>query len=74
VSVHRERDGEAFTDPSSFVAVGLVEAARFWGGQLFVFSRIKLSHYGRALLKYFLRFTAGITVHLAGEAKFEGLL
>jgi hypothetical protein len=25
--------------------VGLVEAARFWGGQLFVLSRTKLSHY-----------------------------
>jgi hypothetical protein len=44
----------------------------FLGGQLFVLSRTKLSHYGRAPLKYFLRFTAGITVHFAGEAKCEG--
>jgi len=36
---------EASTKPSSLVAVGLVEAARFWGGQLFVLSRTKLSHY-----------------------------
>jgi len=25
--------------------VGFVEAARFWGGKLFVLSRTKLSHY-----------------------------
>src|SRR5258705_10751218 len=31
--------------PTSSVAVGLVEAAHFWGGQLFVLSRTKLSHY-----------------------------
>src|SRR5882762_8050863 len=34
VSVHRERDGEASTKPSTLVAVDLVEAARIWGGQL----------------------------------------
>ena len=28
-----------------FVAVDLVEAARSWGGQLFVLSRTELSHY-----------------------------
>jgi hypothetical protein len=27
------------------VAGDFVEAARFWGGQLFVFSNAKLSHY-----------------------------
>src|SRR5882672_3562076 len=70
----KTRGGEFSTRPSSLSAIGLVEAARFWGGQLFVFSRTKLSHYGRAPLKYFLRFAAGITVHFAGEAKFEGLL
>jgi len=41
----RERDREASTKlPSSF-AVGLVEAARTWGGQLCVRSRTKLSRY-----------------------------
>jgi len=42
-AVRRERDGEASTKlPSSF-GVGLVEAARTWGGQLCVRSRAKLS-------------------------------
>ena len=40
----RRRDGESSTKPSLWVAVGLVEAARFWGGQLFVLSRTKLRH------------------------------
>ena len=44
-TVHRIRDGEASTKPSSLVAVGLVEAARTWGGQLCVRSRTKLSRY-----------------------------
>ena len=44
-AVRRERDGEASTKlPSSF-GVGLVEAARTWGGQLCVRSRAKLSRY-----------------------------
>ena len=44
-TVHRVRDGEASTKPSSLVAVGLVEAARAWGGQLCVRSRTKLVYY-----------------------------
>ncbi len=44
-AVHRIRDGEASTKPSSLVAVGLVEVARTWGGQLCVRSRTKLSRY-----------------------------
>ena len=44
-AVHRIRDGEASTKPSSLVAVGLVEAARTWGGQLCVRSRTKLCYY-----------------------------
>jgi hypothetical protein len=70
----KTRDGETSTKPSSFVAVGLVEAARFLGGQLLVLSRSKLSHYRRAALKYFLRFAGGIIFHFVSEAKFEGLL
>ncbi len=42
---HLERNGEASTKPPSFGAVGLVEAARTWGGQLCVRSRTKLSRY-----------------------------
>jgi len=30
-----------------FVAVELVEAARFWGGQVFIPSKTKLSHHPR---------------------------
>jgi len=44
-TVRRDRDGEASTKPSSLVAVGLVEAAGTWGGQLCVRSRTKLSRY-----------------------------
>jgi hypothetical protein len=44
-NVLRERDGEASSKPSILVAVDLVEAARSWGGQPFVLSRTKLSHY-----------------------------
>src|ERR1700694_4853161 len=41
----RTRDGEAFTKPSLSVRAGFVEAALFLGGQLFVFSRTKLSYH-----------------------------
>jgi len=44
-TVHRERDGESSTKPPFPVAVDLVAAARFCGGQLFVLSTAKLSHY-----------------------------
>jgi A/G-specific adenine glycosylase len=40
----RTRDGEASTKPSLLVAVDLVEAARSWGGQLFVLSKSKRRH------------------------------
>src|SRR6267142_6633322 len=43
VNDRRDRDGEASTKLPSFGAVGLVEAARTWGGQLCVRSRAKLS-------------------------------
>src|SRR5260370_39141400 len=41
----RTRGREASTEPSWFVAVDLVEAARSWGGQPCVHLRPKLSHY-----------------------------
>ena len=40
----RDRDGEASTKLPSLFAVGLVEAARNWGGQLCVRSRTKLGN------------------------------
>jgi hypothetical protein len=45
VNDHRERDGEASTKQPSSFAVGRVEAARTWGGQLCVRSRATLSRY-----------------------------
>ncbi len=45
----KTRDGEASTKPSLLVAVDLVEAARIWGGQLFAYSRTKLTQYQTTL-------------------------
>jgi hypothetical protein len=41
----KTRDGKASTKPCSLLAIGLVEAARSGGGQVFVLSRTKRSHY-----------------------------
>jgi hypothetical protein len=40
----KTRGGEASTKPPALLTIGLVEAARSWGGQVFALSRTKRGH------------------------------